>query len=288
MRWIGRVAVLWGGTGCGYYWALQESIDTGCGTTYAYYLDDDGDGWGVGEPVEQCGPDPQTGFTSLNNRDCDDANELVTGRTGSVCPDELVVGGSEYTAVVHSNRDEFVAVHSRGTALVWATEAEVACGPWGWGGALASFDGQDDLNEVEQALENLDIYAGFVNAGWDDASSSWVWLDGSGLDFNSVGWCFGTVPEPVDFNPALDAESKTYAAEIDQLRIALVKREQGWCFGEPGQAIPVGTDTGALGKEDYPPYLSAKDGHFICERAVPDPLDYAPPEALDVAVDSGM
>ncbi len=260
------------GTGCGFYWDLRQPIETGCADLSSYFLDEDGDGWGAaGTDILLCGGNAESGHTARNGLDCDDSVADVTGRIGSICPSSLVTGGASYDAVVYG-ASEFVAVTGE-TALVWSTEAEVACGPWGWGGSLATFDGADDLAAVQNALDAQDIYAGFVDLRWDTTTSTWGWADGSGLDPNAVGWCLGSTPDPFTFDPYLDPKADDFEAQVAQLRVALVRREQGWCFGEPRQAIPVGLDTAEA--SDYPPY-GTKEGHFVCERAAPDPSAWAP------------
>jgi hypothetical protein len=272
-----RLSVLAGAllatTGCGYYWSLQQSIDTGCASLTEYFLDQDDDGWGQsGTSVMLCSANQESGHTATNGRDCDDADPDVTALVGSVCPESLVTGDASFVAAGYGD-SEFVAVHASGTGVVWATEAATACGPWGWGGGLATFDDLEDYDVVTSALDEVEaVYAGFVDIGWDTANARWVWLDGSTLDLASVGWCFGTEPTPEDFNAYLDPDSKTYPAEIDQIRLALVKREAGWCIGEPRQALPVGLDTGELA--EFPEYTT-KDAHFVCERPTPDPADYS-------------
>ena len=270
-RLLPAAVALWVSTGCGYYWALQEPIDTGCANLASYYLDSDGDNWGEpGSGVMLCRGNQESGHTASNGRDCDDDDPSVTGQTGSICPDLLVSGGADYAAVVYGST-EFVAVHSN-TMLQGAEAAAQSCGPWGWGGRLATFDSQADLNAVEGVLDDLEVYSGFVDVEWDIDAQDWVWSDGSTLDMSSVGWCFGIRPAPEDFNAYLDPDEKDYEELVSAIRLSLVKRDQGWCFGEPREALPPGLDTGELA--DYPSYTSVM-GHFICERDAPNPADYA-------------
>jgi len=272
LRLLSAGAVLIGTTGCGYYWALQEPIETGCASLSSYYLDVDGDNWGAsGSGVMLCRANPETGHTAQNGWDCDDDDPAVSGQITAVCPDMLVSGGAEYRAVVYGST-EFVAVYGD-TAVVTATVGQSSCGPYGWGGKLASFDSQADLTAVKDALTDDELYAGFIDVGWDRVTEAWVWGDGSTMDLDSVGWCGGVVPTLADYDEYLDPDSKTYNADVDAIRISLVKDFQyhDWCLGEPRDALPPIVDTGMA--SEYP-FYSSTAGHFVCEREVPDPDDY--------------
>ena len=261
---------LWVSTGCGDDSDLPEPIDVGCSNMASYYLDSDGDDWGEpGSDILLCRADHETGYTASNGLDCDDDDPSVTGQAGSVCPDQMVPGGVDYAAVVHGST-EFVAVHSD-TAVISAAAAAATCGPWGWGGHLATFDSQADLDAVQGVLEDLEVYSGFVDIEWDVTAQEWVWSDGSALDPSSVGWCSGSPPLPEDFDPHLDPQQLDYEERVADIRLAVVKNDWGWCFGEPRDALPFGLDTGEV--TDYPPYTPML-AHFICERDAPNPADF--------------
>lgn len=268
--------------GCSYYWDLRQSIETGCVDSLAFYMDADDDGWGdAADFILDCHGDSESGYTAQNARDCDDTDERVTARVGSVCPVHLVAGGADYAGVTYGD-SEYVAVLS-GSTLVRATEAEAACGPWGWGGQLASFEDLTELTAVEGALDQFDVapYAGFINAGWDIKTNGWMWLDGSELSFESEGWCLGITPTLEEYEPNLDPKDFDYEETVANIRISLVKRDAGWCYGSPDQSLPLGYTK----KDGYDEY-SLKDGHFICERTAPNPSDYSEsgPEETDTAL----
>ena len=121
------------GSGCSKY-VTEKELPTGCAEK-TYYLDDDEDGWGDAASGSYCAPEGK--YTALNQLDCDDKNRLVTGKVGSICPENLVqrdvavantkpdagqiVGGREYVAVIDS-------------VLSGSESAAIACGETGWGG----------------------------------------------------------------------------------------------------------------------------------------------------------
>lgn len=241
--------------GCGYHWDLPEgAIDTGC-TTAPFFVDADGDGWGDPSSTAQmlCQGDEELQYTARNARDCDDADKLVTGRVGSICPDSLVSGGTSYAGDIYGG-SEFVIVHAD-TALVWPAYADDACSPWGWGGALATFGGQDDLDTVKAAVADLPVWAGYVGV-IPDGAGGWAWADGSGLDLDAIGPCDAEFPDSTD---------------VDDARqwLALVKRgDNDWCLGTPDAALDFVEDAASA------PAYGADDGHFVCERAIPDAAAY--------------
>jgi hypothetical protein len=230
-----------------------------------FFLDEDDDGWGaLGSDYElrEIG-DEGTNFTARNNRDCDDANVAVTGLVGSICPDRLVVGATEYSAITYGD-EEFVAVHDA-SDLVWPEYAVDACSPWGWGGAgggLAKFADATELAQVQDLLADYPVYAGWVGVT-PDGSGGWSWEDGTAIG--------GFLPL-CDDTPASD--------EIDpaRARLALMKLDDtAWCLGTPDQVLV----QGSWPNEYTPPDYSAGYGYFVCERPVPDPAPFAvdPPEA---------
>jgi hypothetical protein len=236
--------------GCQSHWVLDEPVDTQS-DVYAYFLDEDEDGWGTGDAIMQVSGDTVTFFTARNNRDCDDLSVEITGRIGSICPEDLVVGGATYAGAVYGG-SEFVLVQD-GTALVWPDYGVDACSPWGWGGALATFTAPDELTSVQELLAEVPVYAGYIGLSGDGAGG-WQWDDGSGLDTGALhlSWCAGDAPDSTD----VDASE----------RLALIKQADGaWCLGDPPDAL---VDE-AWGSYDPPEYAMGQ-GYFICERDVPD------------------
>jgi hypothetical protein len=183
-----------------------------CISERPFFLDADGDGWGelgsTGLLLVQ--PDVASGFTSFNNRDCDDADADVTGLIGSICPERLTLGGADYTGIVYET--ELVAVHAE-SALVTGAAAADACGPWGWGGGLALLADTTDLALLGDALGAEPEWTGWVGAV-ADGGGGWIWEDGRafGAPFRL---CDGT------------------SGSEDGDRLALVKQGGGWCFGVP-------------------------------------------------------
>lgn len=188
-----------------------------CISERPYFYDGDGDGWGdlgsTGLLLPQA--DVGSGFTSFNNRDCDDADADVTGLIGSICPERLILGGADYTGIVYET--ELVAVHAD-SALVTAAAAEDACGPWAWGGDLAQLEDTTDLAQLAEALAAEPEWTGWVGAVADGAGG-WRWEDGR---------AFGAPFRLCDATAGSD----------DGDRLALVKQGEGWCFAVPesGQA----------------------------------------------------
>lgn len=254
--------------GCSSNWKAY-GIDTSC-VDVTYFADLDEDGWGdpADEGTPSCEP-PEAGNVR-NNRDCDDSDPDVTGRIGALCPSQLVAQDAEtdFTPVVSGS--EFIAVHSN-TELVWAAAAQQACGPYGWGGHLATFFDLNQLNTVLGAVSQ-DTYAAFV--GYHPTLHEWGNYDDAG------DWVAetegGTFQAPL-CNCVGSSDAGCGDVYTDDLRyLALVKNSaaaNGFCLGTPDDADP---------GEGDPEYLRLY-GHFICERDIPDPNDWelAPPGAGD-------
>lgn len=237
-------------TGCVSRFVLTEYLEE-IVCDQSYFLDSDGDGWGddATDPVVACDADPATGFTATNGRDCRDDDEQVTGRVASACGDELVAGGSLYEGVILGD-SEYIVVYGD-TTPVWSEHAVSACGPWGWGGQLATFDTPEDLAAVTGLLDDVittEGYAGYIGISVAESRESWDWEDGSALDFLQVGWCDGVQPTIRDA-----------ALGLDQLALVRPSGSTQWCLGTPEQA-----------DDDY----DAREAHFVCERVVPSPADW--------------
>lgn len=308
------VGLLAFGGGCATY-VTQKEIPTGCPENI-YYLDQDQDGWGErstevseGVSASSCEPrvttDETSGktlyYTARNTLDCDDSasqeetltepcegrrpgtdedcgGKQVSGRVGSVCPDDLVATESTYAARILGTR-EYVAVVS--SSLTGSASAANSCSEQGWGGpvglnepgGLAIFHGDKQegmqglfrlINELNQQLTVGDPYAAWVGViaqetgdPEDDDSYSFEWVferknltvteEQEGFKPLDLGFCGPVTPDPRDFG------------KIPK-RLALVRKAGSgdWCFGRP---------TDANGDEKVYDSLKA---HFVCERPRPD------------------
>lgn len=246
-------------------------IDTAC-VPELYFQDGDGDLWGdpadTGE--ESCTPPADS---ARNNRDCDDSNDQITGRTGSICPEHLVnhdaadpTDVTDFTAVIDGS--EFIIVHAD-TDLVWPAAAEDACGPWGWGGCvgeaeecghLATVESQPQLNGLIDELPAGHAFAGWVGFGYDHAAATvtweWGYQDATGWQDDDAGIAA--------LRRFCDSSRDYTTAETPYLAL-VVDASGNWCLGTPDEAD--------MGSGD-PPYLPLY-AHFICERPIPDPDAFA-------------
>ena len=216
-----------------------------------FFADADGDGWGDPDDPGQLAEE-QPADTARNNRDCDDGDAAVTGRTGVICPQQLL----EVTAFapIATGGSEFIVVRAP-TDLVSAGFSDDACGPFGWGGRLATFTSDAELKTVLAALESEHAWAGYV--GFAPQTDAWghhgddAWVaDSTGMNVPASRFC---------------SPRATYAEDLGYL--ALVRDGNGgdfdaddWCLGTPDEA---GEGFGQL----Y--------GHFVCERPIPDAAQYA-------------
>jgi hypothetical protein len=255
LRYVPVLSVI-GLAACDSQWEIADDfvVDTDIAER-PYFHDEDGDGWGdfgsTGQLLPQ--PDQTSGFTAVNNRDCDDADENVTGITGSICPERLTLGGSAYTGVVYET--EFVVVHDD-SELVWPGHAEDACGPWGWGGGLAQFADTTELAQVQATLEDFPVYAGWVGVV-GDGNNGWQWEDGTAL------------AAPFSLCPGAPGSDEV---DPERQRLALLKLGAStWCFGTPDQVEQADWD-----ESQYPnPGYTEGEAYFVCERETPDPEHYA-------------
>lgn len=237
--------------GCFSTWELQNAEQVDACERW-YFFDGDGDGWGdrSTEPEWSCEANVESQFTSRNNRDCDDATDEITGQTGSICPDNLTIGDTEYLTP-SLGASEFVAVYGL-SDTTWGDDAQDSCGPWGWGGSLATFSSPEEAATVSSALDAVlepgEPYAGFIGIQADGAG--WSWADDSG-PIPESSFCDGFVPDVDSFDPTWT-------------RIALVRPiGQPWCLGLPEMT---GVDEDEIYGDGF--------AHFICKRPTPDPTGY--------------
>lgn len=259
---ITGVCVVFGG--CSNY-VTEKQLPTGC-VEQTFYLDADQDGWGSmeAESKESCTPILEENYTARNPLDCDDSTNLVTGKVGSVCPQNVVAGDNKYAGQVIGNR-EYVAIV--GSTLSGSESAVGSCGQVGWGGrwdesvqgGLAVFPNMQGMfrviNQIDELLKSdgteQSQYAAWVGVEYKDGA--WTFSRDSG-DFepSDMGFCGGTVPDPDAFNggPA---------------QLALVRKfgSGDWCFGRPSDANPDSPETGSLVYTNW-------SANFICERPRPD------------------
>jgi len=269
--------------GCSSNWQAYQ-IDTEC-QKVPYFTDADGDGWG--DPADPgtlaCTGGPSS---ARNNRDCNDNTDeqgaSITGRIGALCPDQLVAqsGATQFAPVISGS--EFVAVDGD-TSLVWADAAAEACGTYGWGGHLATFRDASQLKTVLAGLGSQDVYAGWVGYSpvvyqtcgsdsqspcdrWGSYDENGKWVEDTSAGTFQVPLCACVAP---DADPATCADKYTadlgYLALIRHRAGGSTASEDNWCLGTPDEA-----DVG-----DATPQYSRLYGHFICGRAIPDPLDYS-------------
>jgi hypothetical protein len=245
--------------GCLSVWKT-EPVDTGK-PIFVFYQDLDGDGWGTAAAsINATDGDETQHLTARNSRDCWDgvnpsdagaaetnaAAAKVTARIGSTCPANLITSGAEpitgYAGAI-SGGNEFLVFHGA-VEQVWADAATRACSPWGWGGALATFNDDGDLDSVK-ALVTESVWAGWVGIEPDGGTGAktWKWSDTSTMPIGSGG----------SLAPcATDLPAHTQAVE----RLALVKRSATeWCWGGPQDVAAV--------------YPDIRHAHFVCERPVP-------------------
>ncbi len=285
---LGRTCiVVLAGAGCGSAWDLREgaTLPTGCNELFNYYLDIDGDGWGVptkGAPRVQCRPNFETGFTATNPLDCDDLNPDVTGRVGALCPSEIAGPSTSCVdGLVFGDRE--YAVTCVPVTPQRTTTAQDRCAAWA-GSPVG--EGAEEPAEGADATRGLaDLSAGFeraqvlelwllpleeilldhtmwVDQRWSGTLNDGQWVWGSGAAITDLPWCAGEVA-PADFYPELRVEQpegrEALEARLPELRLSLRRRPEGWCRGVP----PI-----------EPPY-ERLTAHYLCERPRPDPAFFA-------------
>jgi len=233
-------------TGCSFSWTAD--IDTACPEVRTWYRDQDDDGWGSAtEFQDACGAADE--FTARNDRDCDDSDAAITGRIGSICPSQLVLGATVPVGVGLGDLEAVVVVGT--TPKVVARAAEDACGASGWGGQLA--DPADGTAIATLLGATPATWAGYVNDRWNATAETWEWRrGGAGEAVAEAQLCHfdndGTAGAS-DYDPALGF-------------LALVKRTSAtdWCLGTPDEAnAPSCTDD----------CYTERYGHFACERPRP-------------------
>lgn len=260
-----KIALISGGlilaAACSSNWQ-SYGIDTAC-QEQLWFVDADADGWGSPdiEGVLACtGGDTDANPLVRNDRDCDDAEALVTGRSGSICPDQLVAGAdpTEFTPSIIGN--EFIAVHES-TPVVWPGAGADSCGPLGWGGSLATFG---TIGTLEGVLDSVpDVWAGWV--GYSPTEAAWGHYDLDGT------WVAATTQLNVDLcDDNADYSQLPYLALVTDGPGAL-----DYCLGSPLDLE--GTTTAAY-EQLY--------AHFICERTAPNRDDYALAPITDGAADT--
>ena len=258
---------------CSSNWEAVTVVDTDL-TLLPFYYDEDGDGWGdpTVAPREMATGDESEHFTARNDRDCDDDEAPdVTGLIGSICPQQLLGDGTVYKADVYGG-NEFIVVgppetptsdDPLGWGMVWPQYAADACSPWGWGGGLAEFSGQDDAKIVKDLVYTVEgnglVGDGEVFAAWIGIvanGGTWEWESGAGVALDQLGFCGDSAPA-VPSDPA-------------RQRLALVRQlPNRWCIGFPEDALK-GNDPTVP-----PPYDEGFYAYFVCERPIPDPDAYA-------------
>ena len=237
---------------CSSHWKLQSPLDTGCTDPMAYYYDGDGDGWGVRNSNEAqllCVADDASGFTSVNNLDCDDEDPGISGGLGDGfgCPAGM---GSlaEWVGVVHGD-SEYLILHGTTNTLSGAMTSGV-CNNWTTGD-IATFSNDAEFAAVSEANPE-DVYAGFI--GVEVVGGTWAFTDGSSLNLAAY-WCDSVEPETTELN--VDGES---VPRDEVLAIVKTSASASWCVGLASEADGYSDD----------------NAHFVCERPKPTPVDYAP------------
>jgi hypothetical protein len=266
--------------GCSFNWSAD--VETGCPEFRTWYVDADDDGWGdASASQESCFADDP--FTARNDRDCNDADPLVTGRAGSICPSALVLdadgGASRPLDDVVGGRVgevEVAAVYGA-TPLVWARAAEDACGPNGWGGLAAGAGGTGlvSLPTGEAVVALLDrigsvddapaVWAGYVGVVFDAAQGRWEWRTGEAVDETRLCRFDGDgVANATDYDP----EYGFLALVRDRPPLDGGGQNGDWCLGTPSDALGAQSCGGAI------PCYEARYGHFVCGRVPPLPANY--------------
>lgn len=263
---------------CGSSWRLREGerLALGCATA-SYWLDADGDGWGDPDVPEQplCGPDADLGLTATVGLDCDDADPEVTGRVGSLCPVDLVIGTPAGVLGVEWGGVEYAAAWGPQAVTTDAVGAADACAAWG--GGLAAFGAAVDAETVTSrmgvAVGPGRLFAGWLDAGWQGDLTDGSWTFGGGGDDGLLGgdelpWC-GAEPVATDAWPELNAADPVHRAAMEEelagVRLAVTLDAVGlFCVGLP-QPQGDGVQDAAYG-----PW----DAHPLCSRVRPDPATF--------------
>lgn len=268
--------------GCRFSW--EADVEVGCTELRDWYRDADADQWGLfGDSQEACGPEGQ--YTARNDRDCDDSDAAITGRTGSICPGDLVpdeTGDNDVVGVIVGASEVLVA-HSA-TPLTFARAAEDACGLSGWGGGLFSLS---EPNDIVRALDSLPasqaIWAGYIGIVFNPDAPFPAGSPTTGAPHPGQ-WEFvggGPVPEArlCTFDGSFGADAGDYDPDLGFLALVGDRpplegdgSSSDFCFGTPDEALPDET-CGAVGRPCYERRLA----HFMCQRTAPPPSDFALP-----------
>jgi hypothetical protein len=272
--------------GCVSYWDLRrgEELPYGCTGELLWFPDADADEWGdpgtSGEP--SCGPITDQGRTASNALDCDDSDPGITGRVGSICPDQMAFlqGGTPCVEGIQVGNSELVATCG-GSPPVFPDPAAADCGHWSsWDTSLGS-DAPQPINLGLAALETEPesnavttwlAEAGEPRAVWVDLrwvgsieSGTWQWPDGTAPTW--IPACGAQEPVPADFFPHLVAGTPegdaTLQDSLRYVRLALIFDGTSWCRGVPPEAYDEATDT------------TFAAAHALCERPRPVLADYA-------------
>ncbi len=296
--------------GCGSTWNIEGNID-GLLRDW-FYLDSDADGWGDPETEPQLlsEADLTGGFTSLNDRDCDAADDQVTGRIGALCPDGIS-GGGDYAGVSYPGASEYATTHGAGAPATRSVLASGDCAMWGAPidtedivaspGQLATMQTVGELDPLLPIVQADAVYAAWVGVVWEytdtiavtadsDAGTvdaavaeietgDWAWEDGS--DANSIrqafSWCTGAPPSPFDLfpytsvNPNDPKQLVVIKQDLPTRRLALVWQDSAT---EWCLGVPTDAVSDAPGLEWSVDAYTKDTAHVLCERSYPDPASY--------------
>jgi len=221
--------------------------DGECTEPDGWFVDEDGDGWGVGEPSYSCeNLEPLV----RNNRDCGDEDASVTGRTGSACPAEMNADEATVVALILGDK-EFIAFGGD-TGLKTANTAQDVCGTWAPANEaefahLANFNDAEEYRQVRDGLvepvRREANWAGWLGIG-PGPIDDWVWQFGGSLNMGDIGTCELGAADPM---------------QDSALALVWIAGQVDPCLGTPEPLLGSYTRTQA---------------HFICERPVPDPANY--------------
>ncbi len=199
-------------------------------TPYPWFLDADEDGWGDPNTngIVQCDPDGATGFTARNNRDCDDSNPDITGRVGSLCPADVVIGDGNITQFSIGTTEYLLANVSTtdpadGTSVVWPEYARDVCSPEGWGGTYVIVD--EDGTIHEDLIDESRDPAGLFVANADEELVA-IKAHMPGAQKFWATWINATGPASVVDDPATESIDET------------VVGHWSWDVSDAGSALP--------------------------------------------------
>ncbi|TNE90106.1 MAG: hypothetical protein EP330_09770 [Deltaproteobacteria bacterium] len=309
-------------------WTTTTTLDGSCTeeATRDFFLDLDGDGWGepfvtvgttreVARSARACTPAqavtelaqtyPDLTITVAdNNRDCVDDESLdpraaeITGRIGSICPDQLVPSDTDifFTPFSEGGR-EMIVVHDdsdAATPIVWGDLAADACGPYGWGGGtfapIAGGNGDEveaagslltlvgspgpTLTALRDALSESGVFSSAGNGEWAGYVGvvSYEMAGQAAPGSGESGWWWESwTDEGLTYTKVEDVDATGLGEcngalpdATEYNRLALVRQDTTWCLGLP-------SDVERAGSVDY----ESRMGHFVCERQIPNAADWA-------------